>query len=342
MTMGKRKLNAKKMLKVVLAVMLIVLVLTVLFPLFYLFVLPYFVPVRINSTRIPYNYVLNGDHVEIIEYTGSEEEVVIPERILFREVTMLNLEKGNQGAFYNNKNVRKVIVPDTVTRIIDTTFAKCDNLEEVVLPKGLRKIEMWTFFGCKSLKKVELPEGLEIIESGAFEGCERLQKVKIPNSVVEIERIAFSECISLESIEIPNTVQKIAGNSFKDTPWYEALTEEFELVGDNVLIKYNGNSETIEVPQGVSYMGEKVFYRNEKVETIIVPESVKEIGEFAITGNDNLTYVLLKNDNVILDFNSIDKVDEHILTVVSAQGSTGQKHVEEYGAKTGLRWMELK
>lgn len=205
----------------------------------------------------------------------------------------------------------------------------------------MTRIESTTFGACKSLKSIELPEEIEEIGYMSFGGCEQLKEVQIPDGVTEIAETAFKYCTNLENVEIPNTVQKIAGNSFENTPWYENRTEEFVLAGDNVLIKYNGDDATIEIPEGVRYIGSEVFEGKEKVETIIVPKSVKEVAPAAFFYNDNLRSIVLENDNVILAADCIIKED-HVLTIVSPQGSTGQRHAEEYGEKLGIRWMELK
>lgn len=57
----------------------------------------------------------------------------------------------------------------------------------------------------------------------------------------------------------------------------QAKESEFEIV-DGVLIKYHGESETVNIPDGVKKIGDRAF-NNTIIESITIPESVKEIGD---------------------------------------------------------------
>lgn len=60
----------------------------------------------------------------------------------------------SSNAFYGEKSLKRVALPDGYFVVGTYAFFECQNLEEVVLPAGLREIRQWAFYDCKSLKKV--------------------------------------------------------------------------------------------------------------------------------------------------------------------------------------------
>jgi len=57
-------------------------------------------------------------------------------------------------------------------------------------------------------------------------------------------------------VTIPKTVTDIGGYTFRsptfyDTPWLDGQTDDFVIVGDGVLLAYNGGSKTPVLPQTV-------------------------------------------------------------------------------------------
>ena len=69
------------------------------------------------------------------------------------------------NAFYGNKTVEKVILPDYADTVPANLFKGCINLKEVTLP-----IES-AFEGCKSLTDIHIPLCIGSIATNAFRGC---------------------------------------------------------------------------------------------------------------------------------------------------------------------------
>lgn len=78
-------------------------------------------------------------------------------------------------AFCNG--IKKVIIPDTVSRICASAFRNMRDLEEVEVLGAVKVIPRECFYGCVKLKKVTLSPYLEKIEEHAFQGCNSLQKI---------------------------------------------------------------------------------------------------------------------------------------------------------------------
>lgn len=92
-----------------------------------------------------FKYIVDGEHVTITGYFGSESEVVIYDYIASKPVTRI------QGQiFKNNSKLTKVTVPETVTEIDDDLFLNIPTLKTVVVQS-------------KSIT-VKVPAGCTIVE----------------------------------------------------------------------------------------------------------------------------------------------------------------------------------
>lgn len=303
---------------------------------------PFFRPIRVIGTFIPYEYTVYGTYVEINRYTGDEEVVEIPGWIWFRPVKVLGSQPykvhGEVGAFYENESVRKVSMPDSIEEMAMESFRWCVNLEEIHLSNSLKWISMSAFYGCESLKSVEIPEGVEEIGTCAFASCKSLESVRFPESLKMILGAAFRGCEKLEFVEIPEGVEIIDGDSFWGTGWEKGFQEDFVVVGKNVLIYYGGNEREVKVPEGVEYIGSRVFKFNEEMESLELPSSLKQCDWLVVSaGCENLKYVTVRNPGMEFGWDSYREIMEVFssrspeLTLIAEKGSTAETYAELWG-----------
>lgn len=98
-----------------------------------------------------------------------------------------------------------------------------------------------------SVTDVEVPEeidGCPVTEIGnyAFRSCTRLQRIVIPETVRKIGHMAFSGCTRLTEVSIPDTVTQVGWSILQGTPWLEQQAVDFVVVGDGILLSYNGTA----------------------------------------------------------------------------------------------------
>ena len=74
------------------------------------------------------------------------------------------------NAFYGNKTVEKVILPDYADTVPANMFKGCINLKEVTLPIDPDVGEA-AFEGCISLTDIHIPLCIGSIATNAFRGC---------------------------------------------------------------------------------------------------------------------------------------------------------------------------
>ncbi len=100
----------------------------------------------------------------------------------------------------------------------------------------------------------------------------------------KIETAAFNNCKNITKITLNDGVTSIGDYAFQSNPWYNNLTDEFETVGDNVLIKYNGTKSSVTIPDTVKHIGGGVFKNNSKISEVILPNELLSIGDNAFNG----------------------------------------------------------
>ena len=129
-----------------------------------------------GTTTSGLTYEDNGDSVTITGYTGNEASVVIPNEIEGKPVTAIG-----ERAFYQNKTLTSVAIPDSVTGIGKSAFYK-SGLENINIPAGVTTIEMSTFWECYKLESITF-EGRtapELGGDGVFDGCTALTAIHVP------------------------------------------------------------------------------------------------------------------------------------------------------------------
>ncbi|HAJ96447.1 MAG TPA: hypothetical protein DCO72_01750 [Ruminococcus sp.] len=145
----------------------------------------------------PDEFVIVGDGV-LVSYRGKNPDVIIPEDVKFL----------TQSIFYGNqKNIRSVFIPETVTALNDSLH--CNNLQEInvseqnpyyssldgILYNKTQSVMLIYPHGKKS-SCFRVPEGVtEIEEYCAFHSVTK--RFMIPETVNKIGDLAFSEDTTL-------------------------------------------------------------------------------------------------------------------------------------------------
>ena len=179
------------------------------------------------------------------------------------------------------RNIRKFIVPDSVTSIGYNAFWYCEKLKGVLLPKGLKIIESDAFGNCSSLKSMLLPDGIKKISKDAFRDCKSLAYVEFPKTLRVIEEGAFWGCDLLQFVFPPLGLRYVENMAFPNDliEIYTRCCNPTQ-IDANVLsemCQYNEWEVNIVVPQGSLSKYEKLnFYGNCKLFEMKFPLSELE------------------------------------------------------------------
>ena len=225
----------------------------------------------ITYTSGDWEYTENNNGITLTVYNGSDSALTIPEMLDEKPVTQLGKE-----LFKNNRKLESVIIPDSVKAIGANAFNGCASLREVRLPDGLARIDGGTFRYCISLEDIDIPFSVTNVGANAFADCISLKEAMLI-SATNIGDSAFDNCQQLESVTLSRKLTVIGGFAFRDTPWLDAQTDDFVMIGKGLLIRYNGNDSEVQIPYGTTMITD-AFADNYFVENVIVPETVIQIG----------------------------------------------------------------
>ena len=192
----------------------------------------------------------------------------------------------DDSVFYNNKNIKVVIIEKGVTNIGNYAFCSCTSLTSITIPGSVTSIGGSAFYYCTSLTSITIPDSVISIGNDAFWNCTSLASVTIPDSVTSIGRAAFSDCTRLTSINVE-----------KNNINYSSVNGVLFDRNQNELICYPAgkNDKTYEIPDGVTSIGGYSFYRCESLTSITISDSVTSIGNYAFSDCTSLTSVTISD-----------------------------------------------
>ena len=161
-----------------------------------------------GSEKIVFSVDANGVLTGVSGLSGSDITVEIPS-----EVNGITVTEIGKDVFKDNKNVGRLIIPDSVTKLGYRMCSGCTALSEVRLPAGLTVIPDEAFDGCSSLRTVNFPDTLKEIRSDAFWGTD-LTEFIAPDSLTDVWAYAFKDCGALSAVELKN-VRNVGDGAFE-------------------------------------------------------------------------------------------------------------------------------
>jgi hypothetical protein len=127
------------------------------------------------------------------------------------------------------------------------------------------------------------------IRNNAFQGRTRLTKVVLPETITKIGDYAFYQCTRLEEVSIPDTVSQIGWGILTGTPWMQNQPEGCILVGNRIVIGYQGSQSCVVIPEGTTAIAGHAFENCKTMMSVVIPDTVREIGALAFAGCSQLT-----------------------------------------------------
>lgn len=139
------------------------------------------------------------------------------------------------------------------------------------------------FNGCTALKTIELGSSVTEIPTNAFNGCTALTILSLTDSNVRtLGSSALQGCTALKRIELPETMESINGYAFVGcTSLEEVAVAGTKYVAEDNLV-YTADKSTlllcpptrqkVEIPSGVTAIGEAAFYSNTNLTEVTMPD----------------------------------------------------------------------
>lgn len=202
------------------------------------------------------------------------EEIIIPKKYKRYTVTTIYGDStSDEGGFAYCKNLKNIIIPDTITTIGENAFFSCTSLTSIEIPTSVTLIEERAFYNCSSLVQIKSFGSINDIEDKVFFGCSDLENITIPGSISSIGEYSFSDCSSLSNITISDGVKSIKKFAFSGCV----------------------NLKEIELPNSLETIGEYSFYDCDKIESVSYGSELKIIEKRAFDGCRSLQTMYLKS-----------------------------------------------
>ena len=163
------------------------------------------------------------------------------------------------------------------------------------------------------------------INKYAFKDNWRLKTVVIPDSIIEIGYGAFSGCYNLETIKIPDNLQTIEGDALADTTRLSEIIIPGSVKKIGECVFQNSGLQNVTIENGVTILGERMFFNCEKLKFAYIPSTIKNIymevfcssGIEEIYFEEGIEYISMsmfsgcKNLKSLELPNSIKKIDDY-------------------------------
>ena len=239
-----------------------------------------------NDFKYSYNY--GSTLANIYGYTGNSEYVKIPSKINGYTITGINTQ-----AFKNNKKLKGIIIPDTVTYVEDSLFSGCISLTDVDLGKGITVITNGMFYNCKNLESLTIPEQIERFydrysytgnsSDKPFEGCVNLKNIYF--KAKDISLVRYLSLPSLTNIVIGSTVESLPDRAFSGYKYLENVTfENGLLVLPNECFKNCTGLKSITLPDSMMSVGKSAFENCYNIKSVNFSENLNTIADSAFKG----------------------------------------------------------
>ena len=193
---------------------------------------------------------------------------------------------------------------------------KFGSYEYMVYDDGTVIITKYT--GTESVLTIpDTIDGGRVVEIGmdCFWENTTLTSVKLGASLEIIGDYAFYDCKSLSSVTIGKKVWSVGIAAFEGTPWLESQTDEYVIVGDSVLLKYQGDATYLTVPAGIKHLA-YAFNMNYELIGVEMGEEILTVGKYAFAYCESLRYVTFSPNTVLVDdgaFNSCESLTSVVL-----------------------------
>lgn len=277
-------------------------------------------PRHYELSKMDYDYsyeILNDGTLRLYQYEGTDTNIVVPDTIDRRKVTVL----GNSTFQYCTQasDIESVTLPDSLTTIEKNAFYNCEKLKSVTIPPNVSSIGLAAFvegLSESSLTEIKVdPENPYFSEKDGVvfskDGTKlivfpsgRSGDYQIPDGTVSVGDYAFYYCVNVSSITVPGSVRSLGEGAFGNC---SSLTKAV-------------------LNEGLEEIGEYAFQSSSGIRDIIIPASVKSVGKNGLRLSSGCRIRVLSTDTVWAD----DAFRDSAL-IAGKKDSTLQKYAEDRG-----------
>ncbi len=278
--------------------------------------------------------------------------------------------------YHSGKEVKNLVIPNSVTEIKDYAFYNCSGLTSVTIPNSVTEIKDYAFYNCYGLRSVTIGNSVKSIGSDAF--------YRTYNNAKITKAIWLTNTPPVGASNVGATVNYVSNDqySFSNQKVYPFLSSKFEV--DNVVYvpvspsertcdvidcNYNPTSKTVTIDSIVNNRNVQLkvldvnpyaFYENDSIEemkisingnigkcafwrchgltSVTIPNSVTEIKDHAFYECRGLTSVEIRNNGNIGE-DAFNRCDGLTSVEIRNNGNIGE---DAFNRCDGLKSVEIR
>lgn len=199
-----------------------------------------------------------------------------------------------------------------VTSILENAFNHISWVYGVVIPNSVVRIEQYAFSRCDDLHHITIGEGVSYIGDNAFQECIRLNKVVISNLEAWCD-ITFGGITTIDGVIAKHDLQKYrkqANPLYWAQHLYIGETELTDLVIPHSITEIKdctfigGKFKSVKLHDKIQRIGDASFCNCSDIEVIQLPDNLSYVGESAFQYVSNLTHLTLGPKFIGADINA--------------------------------------
>ena len=215
----------------------------------------------------------------LLTYIGDETELVLPESYNGKGYDIYS------NAFYANKELKSVVIPDCVTVINNNAFYNCKNITSLTLGDNIVTIGDNAFAYCNALKSLSIPDSVPSLGTYAFVSGVVLERLDFGSGLTSVGAKAFANCNKQAELHITDFESwcKVSFADYDANPLYgtRKLYLDGELVTDVI------------IPESVIRIGANAFVNCSSIVKVVIHDGVTDVGDLAFYNCVNLVSVEL-------------------------------------------------
>lgn len=215
------------------------------------------------------------------------------------------------GAFANQRNLKTLVISNTVKEIQTGAIVNCTALTNITLPfigtmsegsigrdesfesifaenkpeelevtiTNCTEVPSLAFMSSIIIKKITITDSnLQTIGAYAFAGCTNLSEIVLGEGITTIEEYAFLGCVGITNLQIPNSVRKLGDYALADC----------------------SNIESINIPDGLEKLGVGVFRSWSSLKNFTINPNHERYSIENTSEGSNVCQVLCSKDKTTL------------------------------------------
>lgn len=187
----------------------------------------------------------------------------------------------------------RLLTLENVYHSIDNQALKNNvKIKSVKLSDSVKEIGNQSFYNCTALRDINL-ENVSQIRWESFLGCVHLKEITLSSGIRYLGRRSFSGCKRLNCVKFQKStmLKGIEAGVFQNCESIEeiSLPEGLTEIGNKAFYKCT-SLRSVELPEGIRTIGNEAFYQT-AIQEIKLPSTLVEIGNSAFLKCRSLEFV---------------------------------------------------